>query len=138
MNYVMHKQGMIFLANMIAGDPRRINGMYVEYGEAAVPGKRDQEYYRLLGVGAENGYIRVPITHGYVDETGTVHFDALVTRSDVPDNNVRGVARCVTLAYLDDTTQANDILICTMALTSQVELRTDAMTTIHTSLRLGV
>jgi len=137
MSYLMQSTGLRFMADVFAGDPRRINGMYVEYGDNVTVGKRDREYYRTLEAVKGSGYVRVPVTHGYVDDEGIIHFDALITKSDVPKGAGKHIAQCVTLAYLDKDSPENDVLVCTMELNTKVKLRTDAMTTIHTSMRFG-
>lgn len=139
MNYRMQDDGLWFLSQVLIGGGGTINGMYLEYtgsGDITV-GPRDTEYYRTLDSLSQSGYLRIRGVRGYVDKDCRMHFDALLTGEEIPEMADGMTASCVTLVSMQDDCREHDRIICTMKLSSPVVLRKDAMTTIHTSMKLG-
>lgn len=141
MNFTMHSQGLRFLADMLAGSGRKINGMYVEYGNGGcAAGARDLNYFAGLDKqGTGCGYARVAITNAYVDDTLRVHFDAIVCHGDLVGGapGTDSAFTCATLIHMPDSNPANDLLVCTIGLAAPVRIVGGASTSVHTSMRLG-
>lgn len=140
MSFILHNTGKTFIASRLAGADDKINGMYVEYGTSPISaGSRTLEYYINLGKSSMGGYGRIAITNSYVDKDNTIHFDALLCKSDLigAPLSPNSVISCATLINMVDTNCTNDILICTVDFKSPVRLLEDTYTTIHTSMKLG-
>lgn len=131
MSCMIHKTGQRFLSDMLAGSPYRINGMYIEYGDAEIGiGTRDLEYFE-----SRDAYIRTGISNAYVDNDLVVHFTATICPGELPIDGA--TLRCVTLACLKDNNPSNDIMVCTMKLKEPVVASDQAYTVVHTSMKLG-
>lgn len=139
MSFTMQETGPKFLAELIAGSGKKINGMYVEYSTSAkAAGARTHEYFRTIKDQKTAGYGRVAITNAYVDDKMCVHFDALVCPGDMT-GTVPAKARlvCATLVHMEDDNPENDTLLWTVDFSSPVHLSKETYTTVHTSMRLG-
>lgn len=138
MSFTMQADGRKFLAEMLAGSSKKINGMYVEYGTGSA-GVRNSEYFKNLEKGGAAGFARVAVTNAYVAPDGcTVHFDGMVCTGDLTGTPVKGAKlTCATLACLDGEHPENDVLVCTVDFGSPVQIVKGAYTAIHTSMKLG-
>ena len=134
----MQAEGHKFLAEMLAGSGKKINGMYVEYGTGSA-GVRNSEYFKNLEKGGAAGFARVAVTNAYVDADGcTVHFDSMVCTGDLTGIPVKGAQlTCATLACLDSEHLEDDVLVCTVDFGSPIPIVKGAYTAIHTSMKLG-
>lgn len=139
MNFTMQYAGPKFLAELIAGSGLKINGMYVEYStKEKAAGVRSHEYFRDLKNAKSAGYGRVAITLSYVDDSNTVHFDALVNKQDLTGSvPARAKYVCATLVHMQDSNPENDVLLWTVSFTDPVPVTNSEYTTIHTSMKLG-
>lgn len=138
MNYTIHEDGIKFVSGALTGSGRKINIMYVEYGTTP-GGPRTMEYFDSLSRHPElGGYVRIPVSHAYVDDEGAAHFDALLCKDDLPENapdSVRVV--CATLASAGKSGRQDDIFICTVPFGAPVPVLDGVYTSIHTSIKLG-
>jgi hypothetical protein len=132
MSCKIQKAGKRFLAEMLAGSGRRIDGMYVEYGN--VPkrtGLRDREYFDNLSRQEDAGYVRLSVANSYVDDNLASIFTAMVRLQDTrladADSTELG---CVTLVS-EGRDERDDVLVCTFDFDESMKIVGNAYTTIR-------
>ena len=133
----MQENGRRFLAEMLAGSGRKINGMYVEYGN--VPrqtGKRDRAYFDELARQDDGGYVRLSVANAYVDKDLTTLFSAMVRLQDTKLAGTDGTELgCVTLVS-EGRQEDEDVLICTFDFPEAMKIVGNAYTTIRCGINL--
>lgn len=136
MSFYMQKDGLKFLAGMLAGSGAKIDGMYVEYSRDRIAaGERSHDKYSL---DANIGYIRIPVANAYVDDTGAVIFTGYMTKNDASTGiPLDACIQCVTLVSMDKASVADDIVICTVELKNDIKLLDNSYTVVRAGIRLG-
>lgn len=141
MSFYLQKSGQQFFADMLAGSPLRINGMYVEATKTespTAPCTRDSSYFEALKKDKETNYARVALTNAYTDKDLIVHFDAMVREEDFVKKYKRNTTlACATLVCMKDNDPAHDIFICTTNFDKPIAVSNSTYTVINTSIKLG-
>lgn len=138
MNFYTQEQGKKFLAELLAGSGKHINGMYVECAPADAAGQRDAAYFERLKAVKNANYARIAISNAYADDANVVHFDALVRKEDfIKKCRNNSALACATLVHMVDDNPANDIFIVTTGFESGAVITGSSYTVVNTSIKLS-
>ena len=141
MRSMLRMDGARFLAEMLAGSGKKINGLYVEYGTTAPTFVDDHgpSYYEGLLHSQDGGYARIPVQSAAVCEDGGVLFTGLVTGSDLKGARItrNSVLTGAALVHMPDDIVANDIILYATLFTSPVKVVKGAYTNISVKLAIG-
>lgn len=136
MSFYMQKDGWPFIAGIIAGSGRKIDGMYVEYAAAPIDvGERSYDKYISGALGLS--HVRVPVANAFISDGSKVNFTAYINTADMevePAHDMR--VQCATMVSMGDSAQ-DDVFLFTVNLSRPIQLLGNAYIVVHTGMVIG-
>jgi len=133
--------GSRFLAELLAGSDKRINGMYVEYTSDPVTFNTDKTpaYFEGLLHSKNAGYARIPVQSVTIDKDGIVVFTGLLTSEDLKGGKLIKASALTgaTLVHMQDDITAHDTLIYSTLFTQPVAVLKGVYTNVSVKLAIG-
>lgn len=133
-------EGNRFLAEVLAGADKRINGMYVEYGPEPLlaVGERSPSYFEELLRSPASGYGRIAVQNAVVNDNNTVTFTGLITSADMHGGKPgRGsLLLGATLVWMPDDLVAHDVPLYSALFSNPIRLVKGAYTTVSVTLAI--
>ena len=141
MKSLLLKSGARLIAQMVAGEAKKINGMYIEYADATPSSvwNKDANYFESLLKSSSSGYARVPIQHSFADDNNVATFSSMVTSQEFKGGAIHDTSLIVgaTLIYMINDNTVDDVLVFTTLFDKPVRVAKDAYSTVHVGLTLG-
>lgn len=111
----MNKEGISYIAGILAGSGNKINGLYVEYGPATDnDATRTKEYFNSINDLSGSGYIRIPASRVEAKDNGSVVVYGIVSGSAAVGTNDNGKEIThISVVGMKDDNRDHDVLIAT-------------------------